>query len=105
VVVLTDVLDPESSRELVAHALRLGRRHLVLVVAMADPDLLAARDRPVDRAARAYEWAAAEELLAARRESFETLQRGGALALDVPADRLSPGVVERYLELKERGLL
>jgi uncharacterized protein (DUF58 family) len=105
VVVLTDVLDRESSRELVAHALRLGRRHLVLVVAMADPDLLAARDRPVDRASRAYEWAAAEELLAERRESFETLQRGGALALDVPADRLSPSVVERYLELKERGLL
>jgi uncharacterized protein (DUF58 family) len=105
IVVLTDVLDPESSRELVSHALRLGRRHLVLVVAMADPDLLAARDRPVDRASRAYEWAAAEELLAARRESFETLQRGGALALDVPADRLSPAVVERYLELKERGLL
>ena len=105
VVVLTDVLDPESSRELVGHALRLGRRHLVLVVAMADPDLLAARDRPVDRASGAYEWAAAEELLAARRESFERLQRGGALALDVPADRLSPAVVERYLELKERGLL
>ena len=105
VVVLTDVLDPESSRELVAHALRLGRRHLVLVVAMADPDLLAARGRPIDRAARAYEWAAAEELLAARRESFERLQRGGALALDVPADRLSPALVERYLELKERGLL
>jgi uncharacterized protein (DUF58 family) len=105
VVVLTDVLDPESSRELVAHALRLGRRHLVLVVAMADPDLLAARDRPVDRASRAYEWAAAEELLSARRESFETLQRGGALALDVPADKLSPAVVERYLELKERALL
>jgi len=105
VVVLTDVLDPESSRELVGHALRLGRRHLVLVVAMADPDLLAARDRPVDRTSGAYEWAAAEELLAARRESFERLQRGGALALDVPADRLSPAVVERYLELKERGLL
>jgi uncharacterized protein (DUF58 family) len=105
VVVLTDVLDPESSGELVAHALRLGRRHLVLVVAMADPDLLAARERPIDRASRAYEWAAAEELLASRRESFERLQRGGALALDVPADRLSPAVVERYLELKERGLL
>jgi uncharacterized protein (DUF58 family) len=105
VVVLTDVIDPESSGELVGHALRLGRRHLVLVVAMADPDLLAARDRPIDRASRAYEWAAAEELLAARRESFERLQRGGGLALDVAADRLSPAVVERYLELKERGLL
>ncbi len=105
VIVLTDVLDPEASRDLVAHAQRLGRRHRVLVVAMADPEVLAARDAAVDRSARAYEWAAAEELLVARRGSFEALQRGGVLGLDVEAGRLSPALVERYLELKERALL
>lgn len=105
VVVLTDVLEPEASRDLVAHALRLGMRHLVLVVAMSDPEVLAARHAPVRGAARAYEWAAAEELLAARRQSFEVLQRGGVLGLDVTAGALSPSLVERYLELKERGLL
>ncbi|HEY8677585.1 MAG TPA: DUF58 domain-containing protein [Candidatus Dormibacteraeota bacterium] len=105
VVVLTDLLDPEASRDLVAHAIRLGQRHLVMVVAMADPELLEARDAPIDRTARAYEWAAAEELLAARRESFEALRKGGVLGLDVEAGRLSPALVERYLELKERALL
>jgi uncharacterized protein (DUF58 family) len=105
VVVLTDILDPEASRELVAHSIRLSRRHLVLVVAMADPELLAARDSPIDRSSRVYEWAAAEELLASRRQSFEAMQRGGVLGLDVPAGQLSPAVVERYLELKERALL
>jgi uncharacterized protein (DUF58 family) len=105
VVVLTDVLDPEASRDLVAHALRLGTRHLVLVVAMADPEVLAARDAPITTAGRAYEWAAAEELLAARRQSFEVLHRGGVLGLDVTAGTLSPSLVERYLELKERALL
>ena len=105
VVVLTDVLDPEASRDLVAHALRLGTRHLVLVVAMADPEVLAARDAPITAPARAYEWAAAEELLAARRQSFEVLHRGGVLGLDVTAGTLSPSLVERYLELKERALL
>jgi uncharacterized protein (DUF58 family) len=105
VIVLTDVLDLDASRELVAHTVRLGRRHLVLVVAMSDPSVLAARERPIQSALRAYEWAAAEELLAARRQSFEALQRGGALGLDVPAGRLSPSLVERYLELKERALL
>src|SRR2546427_4396134 len=75
VVVLTDVLDPEASRDLVAHALRLGTRHLVLVVAMADPEVLAARDAPITAPGRAYEWAAAEELLASRRQSFEVLHR------------------------------
>jgi uncharacterized protein (DUF58 family) len=105
VVVLTDVLDPEASRDLVAHALRLGTRHLVLVVAMADPEVLAARDAPITAPGRAYQWAAAEELLAARRQSFEVLHRGGVLGLDVTAGTLSPSLVERYLELKERALL
>lgn len=105
VVVLTDVLDPEASRDLVAHAIRLSHRHLVMVVAMGDPEVLAARTAPIERASRAYEWAAAEELLAARRSSFEQLRQGGVLGLDVEAGKLSPALVERYLELKERALL
>ncbi|HKW72709.1 MAG TPA: DUF58 domain-containing protein [Candidatus Dormibacteraeota bacterium] len=105
VVVLTDVQDPEASRELVAHCLRLAAKHLVLVVAMSDPAVLSARDDPIVTTNRAYEWAAAEEFVASRRESFELLRRGGVLGLDVVAGRLSPALVERYLELKERALL
>jgi uncharacterized protein (DUF58 family) len=105
VILLTDVQDPEASKELVAHCLRLAARHLVLVVAMSDPAVLLARDAPVTSSARAYEWAAAEEFVASRRESFELLRRGGVLGLDVVAGSLSPALVERYLELKERALL
>lgn len=105
VTILTDVLDPEASSELVAQVLRLSARHLVLVVAMSDPEVLAARDSPIRTSTDAYRWAAAEELLAARRRSFEILRRGGVLGLDVPAGELSPRLVERYLEMKERALL
>jgi len=105
VVVLTDILDPTASAELVNQALWLGRRHLVLVVAMADPALARARDAAIDTSERAYEWAAAEELLSSRRRSFEALRRGGVMGLDVAAAEMSPALVERYLELKERALL
>ncbi|HXN91185.1 MAG TPA: DUF58 domain-containing protein [Candidatus Sulfotelmatobacter sp.] len=105
IVMLTDVQDPEASRELVAHTLRLASRHLVLVVAMSDPAVLSALDQPIVSTNRAYEWAAAEQFAASRRESFELLRRGGVLGLDVVAGRLSPALVERYLELKERALL
>jgi uncharacterized protein (DUF58 family) len=105
VVVLTDLQDPEASKELVAHCLRLAARHLVLVVAMSDPSVVNARQAPVTTSSRAYEWAAAEEFMASRRESFELLRRGGVLGLDVVAGNLSPALVERYLELKERALL
>jgi uncharacterized protein (DUF58 family) len=104
-IVLTDLQDPEASKELVAHSLRLAARHLVLVVAMSDPAVLTARHAPVTTSSRAYEWAAAEEFMASRRESFEMLRRGGVLGLDVVAGNLSPALVERYLELKERALL
>jgi len=105
VVILTDLQDPEASKELVAHSLRLSARHLVLVVAMSDPSVVNARQDPVTTSSRAYEWAAAEEFMASRRESFELLRRGGVLGLDVVAGSLSPALVERYLELKERALL
>lgn len=105
VVILTDLQDPEASKELVAHCLRLAARHLVLVVAMSDPSVVNARQAPVTTSSRAYEWAAAEEFMASRRESFELLRRGGVLGLDVVAGNLSPALVERYLELKERALL
>jgi uncharacterized protein (DUF58 family) len=105
IVVLTDVQDPEASKELLAHCLRMAARHLVLVVAMSDPAILSALDRPITSSAQAYEWAAAEEFVASRKESFELLHRGGVLGLDVVAGRLSPALVERYLELKERALL
>jgi uncharacterized protein (DUF58 family) len=105
IVLLTDVQDPQASRELVAHSLRLAARHLVLVVAMSDPAMAGARDAPITTSSRAYEWAAAEEFIASRRESFELLRRGGVLGLDVVAGSLSPALVERYMELKERALL
>jgi len=105
IVLLTDVQDPEASKELMAHCLRLAGRHLVLVVAMSDPAVVSARDAPITTSARAYEWAAAEQFVASRHESFELLRRGGVLGLDVVAGSLSPALVERYLELKERALL
>ncbi|MHB8508182.1 MAG: DUF58 domain-containing protein [Candidatus Dormibacteria bacterium] len=105
VVVLTDVLERAAAGDLVSHAVRLGRRHRVLVVAMTDPALLHARSLPIGRAERAYEWAAAEELLAARRETFESLGRGGVLALEATAGRLSPALVEKYLQTRDRALL
>lgn len=105
VVVLTDVLDPASSSDLLAYGLRLGERHRVMVVAMADPEVSAALRRPPVRSGDVYRWAAAEELATARRRAFEIMRRGGAECLDVDARRLSPALVERYLELKERGLI
>jgi len=47
----------------------------------------------------------AQEMLDSRQSALEALQRLGALTIDVPADKLTPAVVNKYLELKARGRL
>jgi len=42
-------------------------------------------------------------MLDERALAMESLRRGGVMTLDVPANRLTIAVVNKYLELKARG--
>jgi hypothetical protein len=44
-------------------------------------------------------------LLYERGEALRAITARGGLALDVPPDRLNLAVVNRYLEVKRRGML
>jgi uncharacterized protein (DUF58 family) len=110
VVLFTDIIDKSQSDALVRGFGRLAPRHLPLAVTMADNEVLAmARSAP--RSARPtdtqqmYEQVVAQGLLDDRASALEALQRRGALTIDVPADKLTPAVVNKYLELKARGRL
>ena len=52
-----------------------------------------------------YEQVVARGLLEDRAAALEALQRRGAMTIDVPADKLTLAVVNKYLELKARGRL
>ena len=52
-----------------------------------------------------YQRAVAEMLLDERRVVLDTLNRSGVLTLDVPADKLTVSVINKYLELKGRGAI
>lgn len=102
VVLFTDLSGGISMESLVAHASVLARRSLPLVVTISDPDVhWAAQQIPHDSLST-YQRAAAAQMLDARKVALEQLQRHGVLTLDVPADRLSIAVINRYLELKAR---
>ncbi len=104
-VIFTDVIDAQASSALVAHLGRAAARHLPLVVALRNPDLEAAAAAPVSDEAGAYRRAAAEELLHARAGALAAMQRSGVLVADArPQDSVNE-VVNRYLEVKRRGLL
>jgi uncharacterized protein (DUF58 family) len=104
-VLFTDVIDRTASDALVMHAATLRPRHLPLAVTLRDPTLEAlAVGRPAGQAA-AFERAAAEELLGARDAALADIRARGVMVLDVPPGAASTAVVERYHQLKRRGLL
>lgn len=105
VILFTDLWEPEATSTLVAHVAHLARRHLVLVVSLRDPEIeRLATLEPAD-SERLYRRAVARSLLDERAAILRRMELAGVLALDVPAAGLSTAVVNRYLELKERGRL
>jgi uncharacterized protein (DUF58 family) len=105
VVLFTDILDKRQSDALLRGFGRLAPRHLPMAVTMADNEVQnMARQDPTDPQ-QMYEKIVAQELLDDRSAALEALQRRGALSVDVPADKLTPAVVNKYLELKARGRL
>ncbi|MEP6637435.1 MAG: DUF58 domain-containing protein [Acidobacteriota bacterium] len=105
VVLLTDLVDEEGSKELLASLKLLRPRHLPLVVTIADRDLKAVvRDAP-ENARELFTQSVAEEIMHLREGALRLVESQGGLALDVTAAALAPALLEKYLQVKERGLL
>jgi uncharacterized protein (DUF58 family) len=102
---ITDLAETAMRPEVIDGAMQLLRRHVLLFVAMAQPEvesIAATRPRNVDqmfRAAAAQEMAARRELLLAR------LHEHGALTLDLNPDALTSSVLNQYLTVKERAMV
>jgi uncharacterized protein (DUF58 family) len=105
VVVLTDLVDEEGSKELLSSLKLLRPRHLPLVVTIADRDLKAVvRDAP-ETAQELFTQSVAEEIMHLREAALRLVESQGGLALDVTAAGLAPALLEKYIQVKERGLL
>jgi uncharacterized protein (DUF58 family) len=105
VVVLTDLVDEEGSRELLTSLKLLRPRHLPLIVTIADRDLKAVvRETPQDER-ELFRQSVAEEIIHLREAALRLVEAQGGLALDVTAAALAPKLLETYLRVKERGLL
>lgn len=105
VVVLTDLVDEEGSRELLASLKLLRPRHLPLVVTISDRDLRAAVSSEPASVPELFTQSVAEEILHQREAALRLVESQGGLALDVTAAALAPALLETYLRVKERGLL
>jgi uncharacterized protein (DUF58 family) len=105
VVLLTDLVDEEGSKELLSSLKLLRPRHLPLVVTIADRDLKAVvRDAP-ETGQELFTQSVAEEIMHLREAALRLVESQGGLALDVTAAALAPALLEKYIQVKERGLL
>jgi len=103
VVLFTDLADRESSTSLVANLIRAGRHHLVVCTTLGDPTVSRpAVSAPIDTQGL-YEKMVAQRLLDERTAVLATLAQRGVHTLDTDADKLSPSLINAYLELKQRG--
>jgi len=105
VVILTDLVDKESSKELINSLKLLRPRHLPLVVTIGDRDLNAAVSRAPADIKEAFTQSAAEEIIHGREQALRLVESLGGLVLDVTTQTLGPKLLESYLRVKERGLL
>lgn len=105
VVLLTDLVDEEGSKELLASLKLLRPRHLPLVVTIADRDLKAVVSNVPESVRDLFTQSVAEEILYLREAALRRVESQGGLALDVTAAALAPSLLEKYLQVKERGLL
>ena len=105
VVLLTDLVDEEGSRELLTSLRLLRPRHLPLVVTIADRDLKAVVRDPPATVGDLFTQSVAEEIIHQREAALRMVESQGGLALDVTAAALAPALLEKYLQVKERGLL
>ena len=105
VVVLTDLVDEEGSRELLSSLKLLRPRHLPLVVTIADRDLKAVVRESPQNENEMFTQSVAEEIMHLREAALRLVESQGGLALDVTAAVLAPKLLETYLRVKERGML
>jgi uncharacterized protein (DUF58 family) len=102
---VTDLAETAMRPEVIDGALQLLRRHVLLFVAMAQPEveqIAQAMPKNVEqlfRAAAAQEMAGRRELLLAR------LHEQGALTLDLNPEALTSFVLNQYLTVKERAMV
>ncbi|MBW2016942.1 MAG: DUF58 domain-containing protein [Deltaproteobacteria bacterium] len=105
VVVFTDLLDETASENLLEAVSLLRPRHLPLCVTIRDSAWDQVLGRKPGNAREVYEQAVLWESLRQRRKAMGLLAQKGALVLDLPPERLSTETMERYLEVKRRGLI
>jgi uncharacterized protein (DUF58 family) len=102
---VTDLAESAMRPEVIDGAAQLSRRHLLLFVAMAQPEVeLIAASRPKNLE-QMFLATAAQEMAGRRELLLAKLHEQGALTLDLNPEALTSQVLNQYLAVKERAMV
>jgi uncharacterized protein (DUF58 family) len=105
VIWLTDLAETADTPEVIESAARLLRQHLVLFVAVTQPELQELVASRPGSESEMYRYVAALEMIQRRELLRRRLSQQGAIAVELEPGRLAAGLITQYLEVKERGML
>jgi uncharacterized protein (DUF58 family) len=101
-ILFTDLTVLEAAQRMLAYVQMISRRHLCLVVTIADESVQRQELIEPRTADDLYRVGVASQLMLERAELLERLRRSGAEIVDSPADQVAPRTIERYLQLKRK---
>ncbi len=104
-VVLSDVVDAETSEQFRASLLRLQKRHVVLFAALRTPLLGRIVHERVGTMLDGARKTVTYRLLREREQALHSLHRGGVFVLDVEPTQLTAPLINQFIELRQRNLL
>ncbi len=105
IVLFSDLVDPDSSAQILDAVPMLSDSHRVVCVTVSDPNILAAANSIPEDSAGVYQKAVAVQVLQERRAAISVLKRRGVWTVDSPPEDLSADLINHYLDLKARSLI
>lgn len=105
VVWITDFAETATVPEIIEHVALMQRKHLMVFAAMAQPDLALVAQQVPDSEVGLFRHTAAVEVADRRQKLLRMLQDQGVLALDMEPKNFSDGLLNQYLEIKDRSWL
>lgn len=105
VIVLSDIVDAETTQRFRGSLATLAKRHVMLFAALQTPVLEQVTVEPVSDSGDATRKAVAFQLLRERARALHTVERSGVHILDVIPDRLTVPLINRFVELRQRSLI
>jgi uncharacterized protein (DUF58 family) len=105
IVVQTELADTVMAELMVEGLERLGRRHLVVFVALQDPALARLAEALPNSAEDLGRAVVSRELATERELVLMRLRRAGIFCIDAAPAQISTQLVNRYLEIKRRELV